>query len=281
MPTSLPKKFVKPVPDIMDPAQKSVFDPLYVTLMRRATGLLGLDDPNNVVTDQLSPMGVPASPLISIFKNKVAREAGTEAALQKAKRLPPRFRQGFNELAKKYPRIAAHMDPKSIQNDFSQMPYTTGYIRPVPGKVKAPIEVGIPPYGQQLSQMGEITDQFEQLGLPMAKDVMRHEATHVAQSLGSKDHKELYGLAHKLMGYQNNPYEVSARGITKGIITAPDALEGYAKQVRNELATQLPSPENNKQLDLADQILTILNARKGQGWRPSTNPLPRFRNVKK
>lgn len=68
---------VPSLPESVDPAQASVFDPLYKTLMRKATSLAGLDDPQSMVMQSLAP-----SPLIArVPPNEIAALRGAGKAL--------------------------------------------------------------------------------------------------------------------------------------------------------------------------------------------------------
>lgn len=49
------------LPNWADPETASVFDPLYETLIKKAVGALGIDDPTTAITSMASPMGLMAA----------------------------------------------------------------------------------------------------------------------------------------------------------------------------------------------------------------------------
>lgn len=184
----------------------SVLDAPGEELGRKVGRFLGLDDPNTGISDMMSPMNagasaatLPLQALITIFKNKAAREVATKEFLESAQRMGmPNLDVAANSFADRYPRVAAHMR-------------MTPEIAPG-GSTLA--DVNIPAYGvrkpvpMRLGNSG--IDKIDN-SVAQATETLFHEGTHVAQALGDKRFGPLYDNANTAVGYRNIPYEVNAR----------------------------------------------------------------------
>lgn len=164
---------------------------------------LGID-PTSGVLDSV------ASPLISIFKDRAARELGTQAAVKKAQAVSPEIGAAFERLAQKYPRVTAHIDPSKANSLKAKSPTVEATTMPTWGTVRSPIPMNFFEPGLQKAAQGPLE----------ADKLVRHEATHVAQSLGNSDLVPLYGIAEDLAGYVKNPFEITAR-IAEERVTNP------------------------------------------------------------
>lgn len=152
--------------------------------------LMGADDPMSGI--------YPSVPLVSVFKNaagvpdKLLRQRGTMDFLRSAKDTAIEGIDTAAELfAEKYPRVAAHM--RLRPDESMAMPGMAETKSPY-GRVTEPIDVAL------------AKDQ------PYPLNLLTHEGTHVAQSLGNKNALKLYDLAneHKNIGYPRNPFEKTA-----------------------------------------------------------------------
>lgn len=159
--------------------------------LRSAAKTLGLGemDPGDVVNPITTG---PVAPLVSIFKNKAAREEATKRFIDEAYKLNPKVGEAAEWVASKYPRVAAHtkVQPEPVTGTFGAQIYT-GW----PGRM--PIE-------------------FTHAGLSMKPDHVRgslmHEVTHGAQKKADpKYFNRLYDKVDEAFGYIRNPYEVGAR----------------------------------------------------------------------
>lgn len=185
-------KIVAPKLDIPNLASK-LPSPLQKPVGFALEGLkqaLGGDDPSSIMQ--------VGAPMVSIYKDAagvpsaVLRAEGTKNFLQSAKDTAINGIDTAAELfAEKYPRIAAHMHLKRSEN--YGLPMMAQAHSPY-GKVAAPINISMSP---------------EQ---PYPLNVLTHEGTHVAQSLGNSDALALYDFAneHKDLGYPRNPFEHTA-----------------------------------------------------------------------
>ena len=201
----------QPLPEWMDPQMESVTSPLWKQLTRRAVGLSGLDTPEGQIMQAAAPT---VTPLVSIFKDmetgvpsKVLRSAYTERFKQAAKKLGTNFSEAADAFAQRFPRVAAHMNPKAVPNKPSQ--YLSGaipkaYTRTEDLTKGIPATIGVTENGLKL-----ITDPLT--GHVEANKTLLHEGTHVAQRLGNKDFGPLYKNAHDITGYNQNPFERNAR----------------------------------------------------------------------
>ena len=160
---------------------------------------IGADDPMS----GMYPAG-PVAPMVSLFPDKAAREAGSARFLESIKTLPGELQRIWQQVAEDYPRITAHMhmrDPartKFKSQTHNAMIGTTGLDRGRTGPGG-----GMPvTYGAK---------GLTKSGLP-ALDTAYHETTHAAQRLGlGRDYNTLYSLANDQVGYTNNPFEQGAR----------------------------------------------------------------------
>lgn len=183
--------------------------------------------PTDVPTDVagLLPMGTEIqagasmlSPLISIYKDKAAREAATEEFRNSVQtfisrnEMPDVVRNAWGNaadyFASRYPRIAAHVRQSPGLHSYALGGQQAGasIITPI-DKVTAPMSMhlhsgGISPIERDPRE---------------AFDFMFHEMTHAAQSLGNKDSDELYNAAASMLPYKYIPQESTARmGGAKG-----------------------------------------------------------------
>ena len=158
----------------------------------------GADDPlSGVYPTPVSPV----APLVSLFKDKAAREAGGTRFMESVKALPEALQRAWETVAENYPRITSHMvirDPAKVRPTPRRDSYNAvvGLHGVSNGRPGAPVTYG--PSGLRKS------------GLP-ALDTAYHEATHVAQVLGNRDSNALSAAAENLVGYHKNPFEEGAR----------------------------------------------------------------------
>lgn len=170
--------------------------------------------PDDLGIDPVST-ATPVAPLISIFRDRAARELGTKAFQESSQQFGPNIARAAERLAITHPRVAAHMRlvpgegyPASVAA-AAQVPF---------GRVRQPVDVAITPFGSSRMR-----------GDPkIARDIVHHEATHVAQGLGNRNTRQLYGDANDLMSYQMNPFETTARqrGATAAALGVDPRLEG-------------------------------------------------------
>ncbi len=173
--------------------------------------------------DAVNPMpgASLASPLITIFKNSVARKAATEGFVKNAAdRVGGTIGVAAEQFARKYPRVAAHMDLRRIGEGAPGVTGTTNF---QVGKVKEPIAVDITNKG-----VAHTKDSLNE-----ALKLMYEEGTHAAQNLGNSHAAGLYRNADQVVGYNANPFEVSAKGaaeraIGKKVLHRP-AMRGVAR----------------------------------------------------
>lgn len=168
--------------------------------LRKSGGFIGQLIKDAVLDDPLAGI---TPPLISIYKDaagipsKTLRQGATGEFLESAKRLGVRGITAASEsFASRYPRVAAHMRINPIvKNDNNLATATLPF-----GPITEPVPVNFGRRGMELiiSNPG------------VAKGLLGHEATHVAQGLGNKDLSLLYKLADKAVGYKRNPFELSA-----------------------------------------------------------------------
>lgn len=276
----------------LKPENESVFDPLHIQLLRKATGVFG--DPTDVV-GQLAP-----TPLVSIFKDKAAREASTTLFRNAGKILgsfSSPLAEAVEQFATKYPRIAAHIDLR-------------GTPMPIPPKNKA---YGRTPDAVTQSVVGKVKDRIPiaitEGGINAiarspnnAKRYLAHEGTHVAQMLGNSDMAKLYAGSHKVYGYHNNPFEqravnagAKAEGPSKDYLGRPfvppvKVAQGKPapKLLKEKLEVSKSNASRSFQEDLdtffslgpkagkprqnqkvIDALLQLLKDRESRGWTPS------------
>jgi len=198
----------KPLPEWADPNKTSESDPLYLTLLRKAVGLSGITDPESAM------MGM-ATPLVSIYKDKAAREFGGRVYKRLADKFSPTMREAFMQFEQKYPRVAAHMRPVRVTQEMMESPSALGMIEVPPDKVTKRMRVGIPPAGQNQGYFDSLNTVF-------------HEGTHAAQALGNSDSSDLYDLADELVANDQNPFEVNA--IRKGYLAGQKAAKSVGME---------------------------------------------------
>lgn len=226
-----PKKTI-PLPTWADPKQESVFDPLYQTMIKRAVSLSGLDDPQSQVMQAAMP-----APLISIYKDRMARSLGTRKFIESAqefarKNINPHIENAAVAFAKKYPRVAAHMNLNPYAIDLAD---STGARIAAQDKVRTPMEMEITRLGNAVSREDPAA----------AARFIFHEGTHAAQNLGNQDFDQLYNLAGEITPYHKIPYEVTAsqagrRAVSNTMpVSGPVASKAPYKAIRE----RMPNPE--------------------------------------
>lgn len=152
--------------------------------------------------------------LISIYKTKAARQAGTklfvDRALDSGSEALASAAQWF---AERYPRVAAHMNlvPKPIPNYVSPLSGepVAAHIRTPKGKVERPLDVEITQSG--FDRMTPTSGNTYQRQKAEALNTLGHEGTHAAQALGNSDFNSLYNAMNMVTGYEHNPFEITAR----------------------------------------------------------------------
>lgn len=209
--------------------------------------------PTDVPTDVagLMPMGTEIqagasmlSPLISIYKDKAAREAATQEFINSVRNfahnpdLPQVVRNAWTSagdaFAARYPRIAAHtrQNPELTAYEIGGM-HAGASLGPAGGKVTKPLDLNLHPAG-----VDEIARDPNS-----AYDLMFHEGTHVAQSLGNKDADEIYQLSSALAPYRYIPHEHTARiGGQKGRFNVPTKPRTAEEKVKQSLMKIYASP---------------------------------------
>lgn len=218
-------KILDTSPSWMKKENKSVFDSTPKKIARKAMEWAGLDTPKGQIETAVSP-----APLVSIFKNKIAREAGTKLFKEAGNQFKPAMKDAINSFARDYPRIAAHIKPEAVQMPKGIYASTMG----PRGKVEKAI-----PIGYNVNESNFLNNMND------ARNTVYHEGTHAAQALGNKDFDRLYGNAEKLVGYHNNPFEKQARkaGLrsVKGNSgnSAGNAIEGLREIVSGKIPVHL------------------------------------------
>jgi len=189
----------------------------------------------------------PATPAVSIFANKAARELATQRFLDTAGDLNGTYRavntpekgallsdldskiqagisRAAGNFADRYPRIAAHM--RLVQSNPG-VDYT------------AAANVFDTPSGRPPERAMEVTfnpryNMDATMSPTKFSQTLAHEATHVAQRLGNSNMQELYNAANKIGGWEGNPFEKSAVSTESSYIGNPRAT------------IDIPSPEVQK-----------------------------------
>ncbi len=240
--------------DYFDPSQASVLDSTPVSILRKLGGMMSSGDPGSDAISTVSPMATPAAPLISIYKNAAERLPHTQAFAEAGRRLGGPFGDAAAWFAQRYPRVAAHMElsPEPIRGPLGDR--AMAQIAAPVGQVQNRIPMEVFNYGRARAQQNP----------GLAKDIIAHEGTHVAQALGNRNNRELYQSATELAGYANNPMEVSAR--MKGLSTYAEggprnrpysALQGL-REVADQSAQKFPQHEDVR---IINEILSRRGAR--------------------
>jgi hypothetical protein len=199
-----------PTPQWLKPENASVFDSAATKGLRKAAEWLGLTDPAQAV------MGVTPTPLVSIYNNPESRMAATEAFKKTAAGISQNMGKAGEWLAAKWPRVAAHMDLQVNPIDIFE---------DVAAKAKLPT-------GKVTSQ---VPVEFFEKGLrdrsseAASRELLTHEATHVAQGLGNSDAMSLYKNA-KYINSADNPLETTAyrrgQAASKGLYKTEKVYRG-------------------------------------------------------
>lgn len=183
----------------------SVMEPTWEKLAKKTGRFLGLDQSDGIF-DMMNPMSagptqLPLAGLISIFKNRAAREAGTEAFKEGLQKVASKNLQAAGEeFAARYPRVAAHMSPSQVPRVDMPLTHAQVQIPPAGGKITEPMPLQFTDFGVDRSAND----------LEFARDLMFHEGTHAAQALGNRHTAPLYSAANQAVGYADNPFEINA-----------------------------------------------------------------------
>lgn len=208
----------QPLPESIDPQNASVFDPLYKTLLRKATSMVGLDDPVNSVMTAASPAVMVAG--VSPDKIPYLKQAG-RALLDRVKsegvyehiaggakvpstpptKLPSYVVDSLEYAQKKYPRLFGHLtDIRDIDMIQKLNQEGTGNVT----------------LGSQLPvNQATAKGKFSILELNptyATPHTVGHELYHVADQLTRPDKfREMYNFANTLPGgYSANSHEILA-----------------------------------------------------------------------
>lgn len=179
------------------------------------------------------PMAGAYPPLVSIYKtaagvpSRALREAGMKAYQASAEKLGPVISRAAQVFASKWPRVAAHTRLR-VNPDLTPM---------VRAKTNTPVGVVTEPVEVEFSELGRALAGREP---KEAAELISHEGAHVAQSLGNRMTRRLYGLAQQLVGREQNPLEASAmmRGFGERLGTAV----GHGGDTRAFLHPNLSAP---------------------------------------
>ncbi len=199
---------------LLDPEQASVLDSPLEKIARRiiatTRGVMGEGDPTDMMgATEVGPMSPLTVPLITIYKNAIARAKATEAFKLAAAKLGTNVSQAAEGFARRWPRVAAHMNLKkdNTLDLFRRGPMATSDIPH--GVVREPIDVTFTRRGLKSANSD----------LNEAVATLVHEGTHVAQALGDRGTGRQYALANRAVGYEINPYE---RGAERAALRALD-----------------------------------------------------------
>lgn len=267
------QKFRSPALDALR-EEPSVMDAPWEAPLKGLLRLAGGDDPNQIMLDPPA-LDTVASPLISIYKNaagvpdKQLRQMATDRAAKNIVSTSPNMADGVRYLKQYYPRVLAHMD--IIPQLSRHMGEASAHVLPPSGRVTRPVPMEISVLGDALAGTW---------GGKRSKEIMAHEAGHVAQALGNRHFDYLYRQANKLLGYHDNPFEQSARAIARkagGNMVEPHAVNAMKQletltqvppMVLARRANLLPSDVENIQSNLKK----VLEHRQGRTIRPLDEP---------
>ena len=201
---------------------------------------VGADDPMSGIY----PTPV-AAPMISIFKDaagvpqKALREEGTKRFLDSAQHLFERmydssdvpiqatnnFGNAVDWLAKKYPRVSAHMEINPwLDNTVSPISgaIPTARIHTPSGRASTPMMMSYSGHGFARGQ--DPADAY---------NTMAHEATHAAQALGNHNFGNLYHNANRAVGYTDNPFEQMARNAGENAYSGGRRADQFKQTILN------------------------------------------------
>lgn len=225
--------------------------------LREAANWLGLGELVDPVTTEMAPV----APLISHFKNPVVRKRATNFFVEQAARLMPQLREPAERFAKKYPRVAAHID---VDDFFRDLDADAQIYAPTP---RQPLPGGAP--GEWHGSRGRLAvdvdyaDRVSKNQVPLndVEHMLIHEGTHAAQGLGNKNFQELYEAADRLTGYKNNPFERSADSVADRSVLSKGSKTrtGYSAIAGLEQAVK-----DRPWHPAAVEIESILKKRRGQ-----------------
>lgn len=185
--------------------------------------------PQEAVTRFLmrSPVGnIPSTAL---------REASAAKASKYAGYLGPQYKEAYDWFASRWPRVAAHMD---IQPTLDKTDQFLAAARPHINGAQEQTTIPI-----HFSNLTEMMSPHE------LKSVIAHEGTHVAQTLGNKDFPRLYLNNDSIVGYPNNPFEMSANRREFSTLRHAGDKES---QILNRQLTRKPADASEE--DIVNQI---------------------------
>jgi hypothetical protein len=276
MPTAKPKGLVsqllKPFTD-WQAEEPSVMDKPWEEPARKITKVIGSILPTGLPEPSSMPVG---GPLVSMFKDKAARELATKEFLNDLdmmervsrsispvlKKAMGPFKAVGQEFATRYPRVAAHMRltpfaPPNISGE--------SFVRIPSGQVSEKM-----PYGLTAKGYADLADPDPNTASALARDYIFHEGTHAAQALGNKDAAKLYQLAEDYIrrrtgsaeaAYDLNPFETSAW--RRGLLESGNARVTGPVPV-GPILQHMTTPTPNTP-DISREIAEILKRRSEKG----------------
>lgn len=265
------------VPQWLDPEQASVTEDALTQALRQYLAPVirtVYGDPTDPTTAMQTAM---PTPLITLFKDKAAREAATALYRSGMRRAGPILEQAANNFADDYPRIAAHLKPTLPREDVLYRTLEGDTFKPAAAiqgssdfsaaQALGPqgLPPGLPPrlklniYPEGRRAMSTVDPRLDTSY--NAQHLIYHEGTHGAQALGNKNFGQLYTLLNKLVGYENNPFEHTANlAGAAGGGQFPQPPWTTAIRETQRIANQYVGSKG-EQGELAQQILDILKAR--------------------
>jgi|SRR6185295_624910 len=202
---------------------------------------------------------------ISMFPNRGARILGTNAFREAADDAPKNIGLALHEFADKYPRIAAHMKPTAGES----------YVRGANASLEIPGGKVAEPMLTKFTKLGR---EKAAPHLDAARNMVFHEGTHAAQALGNSDTQQLYINAHKLGGYEQNPFEINARN--SGQRNYPGAPVTNRININENLANlaqeRLNDPRITRSVDTKLAAEKIQEIQKRRGVLQSAYGNPQF-----
>lgn len=174
----------------------------------------------------------PAGNLLKEVPDIEARKLATDTFVEAGREMSPAMGHAAEFMAKRYPRVAAHtrLNPIPIDDYDSSGMQVLGHAKTseagYPNRMAGyPVPVEITEHGIKKTGGAPATEFVKAIppthtrfqvdkttqGFDEARDLLAHEMTHVAQRLGNRHFNDLYAELDRLVGYQENPFEVTAR----------------------------------------------------------------------